>query len=340
MRVLEVFDHFQIEYKTNKKSIILKHCPACGKDKNSVWLFKPQNPGTSATKGNCWVCGEVFSTYTYLEQYGFDKTEILRELKETISPRVWDMPDILTARKQAEIPIGPLMEEIKVPSHFFKVTDWPQHPASIYARSRGVVGKIGETVFIDPIDNSVAFPMFYEQKLVGFQKRYVNPTTIKTKTDANLNKGQCFIKLGDPSHPILIVEGPFDAVAAVWMGYYAYCTMGAAISRYQARQIALEVNNRGEESVKVALDPDLAGERGTREVAIILNNYGIEVDKCVIPSQYNDLNDYLCRHTGMVFEEMQEYFIFDDLLKFEAGWQASIMLLEDLPSIKAKIKKK
>lgn len=93
--------------------------------------------------------------------------------------------------------------------------------------------------------------------------------------------------LADRTRPVLIAEGAIDALTAIqWMqGRHAVVAIFGAggLKPEWCREM------RGREVV-LALDPDDAGERGAAKATEMLNAYGCEVKRLVLPDG-RDLND-------------------------------------------------
>jgi DNA primase len=99
--------------------------------------------------------------------------------------------------------------------------------------------------------------------------------------------------MGEPTGPIAIVEGPFDAVAAAWFGWYGVATLGSQVAKTQAQEIAQMALKTGQ-PIYLAFDNDLAGEQGCRLLAKYLDAYGLSF-KRVLPVNNNikDLGELL-----------------------------------------------
>lgn len=330
----EVLDKFNVDYKTNRRSFILRYCPACGRNKNTVWMFRPEE-NTSRTGGQCWVCAHKFSSYTYLTMLGHEPKVVRKEMgigqfSPDLDPESWRLPDFNGEESTKINQENPILEVTK-PLHLMTVWDWPDHAASKYARSRGVCGDLGKLIYIDPISNAVAFPVEADGKLVGFQRRFVSPDApFKVKTDGNLPKARSFIKIGSPEMPICVVEGPFDAVAAAWFGYYGVCTMGASLSKTQCQEIAIMAFNQNPDNpiVYIGLDNDEAGEIGARNLARLLDAYGVGFKRVLPDADFKDLGDALKEGSKIDFSNQQEFLNIEGPVVEVDEWHWSLKSLE------------
>lgn len=323
-----------IEFKTNRRSVILKNCPDCGRSSHSVWMFRPEE-GTNRTGGSCWKCGARFSTYTYFVKSGYEPEEARKILgigkhSPDLDPDAWVIPDFSITRDEAKDLTNPIIEK-SIPDHFHKIRDWPFHPAGKYAKKRGVIGELANELYIDPLSNAVAFPVTSGDVHVGFQRRYVNPTTdMRVKTDSGIPKARSFIKIGSPTQQICVVEGPFDAVAAAWFGYYGICTMGAAVTKAQAQEIAMMAIQQNPDNpiVYIGFDKDDAGEVGARSLARYLDAYGINFFKIKPEGEFKDFNDALILGSGLNWETQEEFLNIDGLLTIQGDWHWSTQTLD------------
>lgn len=333
-KLAEVLEAFSIEYKTNARSFIMKDCPSCGRSKNTVWMFRPEGESTR-TGGQCWVCGDRFSTYSYIVGFGYDAKEVRKSLgigrySPDLNPESWVLPDF-SIEEGATLNENLIAQEAPVPEHFMKVYDWFNHPAAIYARSRGLVDVLGRQAWIDPLTNSVAFAVETQGVRVGFQRRFVDPEAfLKTKTDAGVPRARSFIKFGTIEQPICAVEGPFDAVAACWFGYYGVCTMGSHISRTQAQELAIMAHNQNPENPKVYIgfDKDSAGESGARDLARLLDAFGVTFERVTSTREFHDFSDALTNGSGLDFLTQEEMLNIHGLVEPKPEWHWSSRVLD------------
>jgi 5S rRNA maturation endonuclease (ribonuclease M5) len=297
---IDALEQFGVGYRTTHRSIVIETCPACQR-KWKVWMFRPdERKGGGRTGGQCWRCGERFSSFSLLKSLGFDEDEVREALRigkfsPDLQPETWRLPDFEPEWKEMKS-LEKNLKEAVVPANYFRLCDWPDHPAAEYARKRGLVAPMTEYIFLDPLTNAVAFPVTCEGMLVGFQRRFVKPLNDKLKalTDSSVPKKYSFICAGEKEgNPIAVVEGPFDAVAAAWFGWYGVCTMGSTVAKSQAQELA-QMALQTEQPVYLAFDQDVAGEQGARVLAKYLDAYGIPV-KRVLPRDphIKDLSELL-----------------------------------------------
>jgi hypothetical protein len=296
---IDALEQFGVGYRTTSRSIVIETCPACQK-KWKVWMFRPdERKGGGRTGGQCWRCGERFSSFTLLTGLGFDEDDVRDALRigrfsPDLEPESWRLPDFEPEWQEMKS-LEKNLKEAEIPSGYFRICEWPEHPAAEYAAKRGLIAPMTEYTFLDPMTNSIAFPITHDGMLVGFQRRFVKPINPKMKviTDANAPRKHSFICMGEPTGPIAIVEGPFDAVAAAWFGWYGVATLGSQVAKTQAQEIAQMALKTGQ-PIYLAFDNDLAGEQGCRLLAKYLDAYGLSF-KRVLPINNNikDLGELL-----------------------------------------------
>jgi len=197
---------------------------------------------------------------------------------------------------------------IQIPAHYRKVADSTHTQEAQYAMSRGVIGSLQEEVYIDPINKSVVFPLWsHDETLSGFQERYVKAKefvgndgkirSLKCKTSGGIKKSKSVIIVGDPNNQVCLVEGPFDAVAAVWFGYCGICTLGASGSREQVQMAAAYAAISGK-PIHIGYDQDTPGEMGAKNVARICDSLGIPFARVVPFARGADFSSMLTEHCG------------------------------------------
>jgi 5S rRNA maturation endonuclease (ribonuclease M5) len=324
-----------IDYKTTRRSIIIKECPSCGKQWK-LWMLRPDPiKHGGRTGGQCWRCGEKFSSYSLLVACGVEERRARKILgigarSPDLSPESWQIEDFGSA--QEIIKTEQIFEEVKIPIHLVKIADWDTHPASKYAARRGLIKPLSESCFINPLHNAVSFPILYEDKLAGFQHRYVAPSdpNFRMKTDPGVPRGSSFIFFGNEEDPPCIVEGPFDAVAAAWFGFYGVATMGKEITRAQAQEIASMTTRSKERMVYIALDSDEAGEQGASSLARYLDTFGVPFKRLLTGSDAKDLNERLCQILDPTTYKEIGLLDRDTYLTVNPDWAWDLMFLGEL----------
>jgi hypothetical protein len=315
---------FDVPHKKNDKSIILKTCPHCGNENYKLWMFRPikssRDPLGSRTNGACWVCGTKVTSFKYL--LGFASMEEVKKALgfEEFKSQFIDGGD-LTLQFDSFLKSFDEIDQIKpdphtliesepiqIPAYYKKVSDSASSPEGKYAASRGVIGRLQEEVYIDPMNKSVVFPLWaHDETLSGFQERYVKTkefigkdgkkVSLKCKTSGGIKKSKSVIIVGNPSDQVCLVEGPFDAVAAVWFGYCGICTLGATGSREQVQMAAAYAAISGK-PLHIGYDQDKAGEVGARNIAKICDSMGIPFARVIPFAAGEDFSSMLTNHCG------------------------------------------
>lgn len=321
----EALDKYDVPHRKNGKSIVLKTCFHCGNDMFKVWMFKPvicnKDPTGSRSRGTCWICGTKVNSYKYLLNYaterevrkslGFDlfKSQFVEgesfihqfdEFLRTFD----DIEELPDPKSLLETP-SPI---IQVPEWYMKVSAAVSTDEAVYARSRGVIGSLQDEVYIDTLNRSVVFPLWnHDETLSGFQERYLSAREvyssegtkrlIKCKTTGGVKKSKAVIICGDTDKPACLVEGPFDAVAAVWFGYCGICTSGATPSREQVQMAASYAAISGK-PLYIGYDTDKAGQIGARTVARICDSLGVKFARLTPFAPGEDFSSMLTNHCG------------------------------------------
>ena len=336
-KLKEVFDLCGVDFKTNRRSFILRDCPECGRSKYSVWMFRPDDTSTARTGGCCWICGHRYSTYSYLIAAGNEPQMVSAFLQMNAdsadtNAENWQLPDFKPTEADLQ-PTGHEYQDITIPEHYIKVWQYDSHPAAKYARRRGIVGALANQAYVDPRSNAVAFPITADNKIIGFQRRFVEPGTgMKVHTDGGLNRERAFIRMGAESLPILVVEGPFDAVAAAWFGFHGVSTMGASITKTQAQTLAMMAIQQDATypHIGICLDNDEAGEAGSRFLARALDAYGVGFTKYAPLPGFKDLNEVLMEGTGVALDEQAEYLEIKGMVQPDHAWSWTTQHLKSL----------
>lgn len=289
-KILDICGENGIEVQLISGRFRFKYCPFCCSEKWKIWLYESNKDGSIA--GSCFRCGQKFTLYVLLEKYSLP----YEALREICMRKVIDIDTEFHLEVSDNKPKS-LLEEYEgewnnMPSwRYWSIAEKPDHPASKYAISRGVMPELYSEIKIDVSINAVCFIVKNDTgKVVGFQSRYIDPKTeAKTYTAFGFKTANSLLRYSNQSDKIFIVEGPFNAVSAYNWGHTALCTFGSKISNYQLqeiRKIARETNKQ----ICCAFDDDDPGIHAYLSVKDICAGYGIEVLK-VVPDFGNDLND-------------------------------------------------
>lgn len=341
----DALDKFGVEHTKNGKSIVLKDCHNCGNSNYKLWMFRPEknarDPNGSRTIGNCWVCGKRSDSYSYLLNYaekdevkaalGFkvrntelgvndsDLSDMFSEFIEDLERIEFREPKHTTNQKPWDLPL-----------HYKRVADATDTEAAKYAMSRGVIGKLQEEVFIDPSCEAVVFPIYNaDEVLIGVQKRYLVPRVLKDsrgkefkmkcKTEGGAEKSKGVIMFGNPENPPCLVEGPFDAIAASWFGFFGISTMGASPSRTQI-EIAISYSAASKHPIHIGYDTDEAGEKGAKSAATLCDCYGVDFKRVVPFAQGEDFGSMLEKHSGFNVAIQDEVLQLDGMIRELRKW--------------------
>lgn len=311
MSLLEEFelalDEIGVKHHRIGRSLVIQDCPACGSNSFKVHLRMEEDESAKVLFGRCYAgrCQENYSSFKYLLLSDVDYGEVARvHGRDPLAALGGLSPDVdelmgMVSKEPVPAPMpdpNQETEECDI-SKFFKLADWPDHPAGQYAISRGAALE-HESVMIDPESNAVVFVVRDGRKLAGYQKRFVQPVAphLKTKSSFGFEKTKNILCFPRDNAKILVCEGPFTAIAAWHFGYYAVCTFGSAVSNEQLKKIA-ELAEKLQQPVGVAFDLDEAGQKGFQRVRSGMFWQDREIFKVVVdapdlPEKY-DLSDAL-----------------------------------------------
>ena len=260
-------------FKQNSKSWILS-CPRCRK-KEKLYIRK--------TDGRfcCWYCKEIDNfqgraEYALAELSSFNIFEIKERL---YGDKVFESPDDQIVFKpedflddlEEELFREPVLADIFYTPDILPIESPYCKQGLDYLQSRGVDLNLANKykLMYSPSKRRVIFPVYYENKLFGWQGRYIGQEeffddetgefvkNVKVLTSTGLKKDQTLMfrdNLKNQQHCILC-EGPFDGIKADLCGGNVV-TMGKAVSKTQLQII----KNSGIKRLYLALDPDAAAD--------------------------------------------------------------------------------
>lgn len=260
-----------------------RFCPICGTEKWKIWLYE------KTLAGSCFRCHTPFNLFSLFKAHGLPMGEIARLTGGEVTV---DEAGVSFSLEEETIASEPLKPNLGLPSsQFFRIDEWPTHPAAKYALSRGVPPELFDQILIDIQSNAVCFLVIQEGKLVGYQLRFVNPANknVKTYTAKDFKTGESLLEYHRPEGDLFVCEGPFNAVTAFNWGHTGLCTFGSRISQFQIDRLCFLAKSL-EKPLYCAFDMDDAGWHAYLQVKDVCSGRGIEVVK-VEPETGNDLND-------------------------------------------------
>jgi hypothetical protein len=281
-----------IPYKTTHQSIVLSGCPSCNSDKDKVWLFKSRKGDAGSFAGQCMKCEHKINSFSFLIEQGFDR-EVVTKLhgfgRTELDLRILPALDIFGANEPVEQKVEQEVRPVEI-SAFVKLTDIPNHPASWYALKRGWTKAQMDDILIDYFTSAVVFVVRDGDKVVGFQKRFIQPFDPKFKTMSS----QGFLKrkyvIEYPNNgDVCVCEGPFTALSAWHFGFHAICTFGSNVGEEQIDKIWQVAESTGKQ-VAIAFDLDAAGKKGYLRIRNAMFYRDIATYR-IRPESGNDLND-------------------------------------------------
>jgi transcription elongation factor Elf1 len=294
-RFIDVCEISGIAFRmAGSNGIRIKECPFCGDSQWKAWMYA----GESSTGGSCAKCGSKYGYRSFLLSTGIDRSVVDRYLKSSFREEV-TIEDEEPSEKEKEA-----AKAIEVPALWMYINEMPTHPASLYAKKRGVPEDLYSTVMISPGSNSVAFLCHnLDGVLVGYQTRYVapgnGPKTLLMPGFKSQENIMLYVRTGKP---LVVCEGPFDAVSAYVLGYSAACCFGSAMGRTQMDLIDRALGVCKSPFLIAGLDLDDAGKKAKNKLLAYCNDRGIPV-KVAYPETGKDINESVVAGKGIVLQE-------------------------------------
>jgi hypothetical protein len=297
-----------VDFKQNAISFIFS-CPRCSK-KNKLYIRKRDGAfvcfvckETDNFKGRAeWALHELYPGLSIRELreklYGDDLPEQLQsELFVQFEPGPWGYDE-----DDDEISADPVPNDVFWPPQFVTV-DNPMAFANgaryLHERGLGIEHVRTYDIRYDPTEQRVIFPVKVDDKLIGWQARYIKSTEYFDETRAKMvripkiltsktlsESGGHWLMFQDRlrgSPHCVLTEGPVSALKAHLCGGNV-ASMGKAVTENQLRTIL----RYGIRKVYLALDPDAADE-----VRRILRTLTPEVEAFLLlpPPGREDLGD-------------------------------------------------
>lgn len=291
-----------IDYRESSNSLSVEYCPECSRKKYKV-LFNLNVDDGNFLYGRCFSgsCGKTYSTLSYLTAIGVEYEDALsvhgmnpeRAIRDLV-PKTEPVIESVVTEERVEKPIDI--------SRFLNISDYPEHPASKYAISRGYNKELSDAVKIDDVSCSVVFISYKDNKPVGYQMRYVVPTHRKTNTYEGFETSHNLIhfkNVGD----IVISEGPFTGVSSWNWGFDSLVTFGSNISKYQLDMI-LNYSRKTNKKVYVARENDKAGYKYYESIYSFMQWNDVKVAS-IEPAFGCDLNESWVKGRGFSLIERE-----------------------------------
>lgn len=299
---VEKLEQYGVQSRTSGSSLVVKTCPSCGREKYKV-LFRIANVDPDQPIfGRCQSasCGQNYSSFSYLLKLGVPHAEVVSVHGQD---PIKAMKDMEMPEESHEIIAKPVeVEGDNDISGFLNIMSMPDHPAAVYAKSRGFNESLFDYIKMDIDRNAVVFVCMNKNRVIsGYQRRFVvaPDPRFKTETSKGFKKDSLF-QLPN-SGDVVICEGPFTALAAWNWGFYAVATLGAAVGKGQMDKI-LTIAGSGRR-ILIAKENDDAGAKFYRKIAgrLAWEGYSCEV---VLPEVGKDLNDsFVAKKTFFIKNE-------------------------------------
>jgi hypothetical protein len=284
-KILDLCQRSGLEVSLASHRFRFKSCPNCGTEKWKLWLYE------KTLAGSCFRCHTAFNLFSLFKAHGLPVAEVAKLADVPIFDSEVQSQFTLAEEPQKESE-RPKTPDLGLPrNRYFRIDEWPSHPASKYALSRGVPEDLFDSILIDTQSNSVCFLVFKDGNLAGYQLRYVNPVQEKTFTAPDFQTRDHVLEYRQPNGEgeLFVCEGPFNAATAYHWGHTGLCTFGSNISPYHVDylcNLAKEMNK----PLCCAFDMDAPGWHAYLQLKETASMRGVKVRK-VEPEAGNDLND-------------------------------------------------
>lgn len=285
-----------IGFKLTSQGVRFRECPTCGTSDYKAYMYLDNGPLT----GSCAKCSWKFSAKTFLQESGFDESDIYEACGSDMALEIEeDIPQYNQQKneKNNEFPT------IERPNHWVSINNDITHPSAVYAKKRHVCESIYDRVLIDTSVGGVVFIVTdLKNREVGYQIRFTNPRNpkIKTKTMTGFEAKKNLFYLIRPKRPILLCEGPFDTVAAYKLGYSSACFFGSSPSPEQMGMVEFLMLDRNISSVIVCFDRDSPGYKASSIAARYCQENGLKYIYG-IPDFGKDVSESLDKGGGISF---------------------------------------
>jgi hypothetical protein len=280
------------------------YCPACGESRKKTggWKIDTETIGFHCFKASC--------TATSVYEKDQPVSKKFKELMATIGVTI---PVELRMKKSSlQLKIQKELEQELYTEHSYKNMSIPEHWTPIRTRDVELIKFFDDRrcdptplyVIRDGFDKDIgAYPMYYFNKLIGFQ--LINPfgDGPKYRTHTKDNSGLLLINQGKLQQKPILVEGVMDSLSFP----SAVGSLSHNISKEQAFIL------RGKD---VHLFPD---NQGGEKYLDAMKRYGW---KMIVPSWNNvsDLNDCVVKYGLLATARMMREHIFTDPIKARVAY--------------------
>jgi hypothetical protein len=253
-----------VGFKSNRKSLILNHCPRCSGEKCYIRRKDGRSICFSGKCGARWTYKGILSELFNVPQaevsrllFGTDSSEDYNEIKIEFDELVVDFKDDFDFDDEEELPCPIYLGPDFIPVETSQV-------AINYLIERKIVDPsliAAYDIRYQAIMNAIVFPVTKDGQIYGWQARSIPPLRegqLRLITSPGFNKSKFLLNYDRAKleKRIILTEGPVDCVHADVPGYGAVCSFGKSVS---SRQIELLLETQAE-AIYLGLDRDAARE--------------------------------------------------------------------------------
>ncbi len=253
-KLIDFLETNAIDFQDQNNSVILA-CPTC--QKNKLYIHKDE------LNFICFSCASSDN-----EAKGPHASKILEVITgipaATIRSKLSDFTSISEWRAPTEDPVKIVQTPtaFQFPPNFYRITTNAALPGLAYLKGRGIPKDLAIAMDIRySVDHeSVIFPIYHDNIIVGYQGRNINPKCPKEYqklTMRGLKKSQHLMFAQTiNSDKVILAEGPISALKFAQSGIPYVATMGKYVSESQMSYLL----SKGVRTILLALDPDAISE--------------------------------------------------------------------------------
>lgn len=253
-----------VGFKSNRKSLILNHCPRCSGEKCYIRRKDGRSICFSGKCGARWTYKGILSELLNVPQkeiprllFGTDSSQDYDEIKIEFDELVVDFKDEFDFEEDEAAPQPVVLGPDFIPVEFSEI-------GVNYLIERKIVDPslvAAYDIRYQAIMNAIVFPIVKDGQVYGWQARSIPPLQegqLRLITSPGLNKSKFLLNYDRArlQRKIVLTEGPVDCIHADVPGYGAVCSFGKAVSQYQIRLLL----DTDAEAIYLGLDRDAARE--------------------------------------------------------------------------------
>lgn len=317
-RIQEILEEEGVHYRLNYRTIYTV-CPSCNRD--DKFSILRENGACICYRASCDF-GKGFFDKWIVKQTGCS----FEQAKKRLNPDLGLADAVKQLRYVDPVPQIVIKKDNDIPTY-----TWPNplldpidsgNDGEMYLLQRGISKEIAERygIMYSNEDRRVIFPIMLNGVCRGWQGRAVdkdNPLRVKNNDGFRRDKLVMFVDQVKKNHPVIICEGPIDALKFDLVGG-SVATMGKMITNSQIELIL----SKQPSAVYLALDDDAAEEMKAMVERTELPTYKIDVPKearerCKILKKKADFGECSLEECKTAFENARKLHVGSLLFNWE-----------------------